>query len=60
MNRDPIVEEVREARRRVFEECDNDLDKLLQRLKARDREHRERLVSRQKDQDRDATEHAAS
>ena len=56
MIRDPIVEEVREARRRVFEECDNDLDNLLQRLKARDKEHRERLVSRQKNLGRDAME----
>ena len=46
MSKDPIVEDVRKARRRVFEECDNDLGKLLERLKSKENEHRDRLVSR--------------
>lgn len=33
MNDDPNVDEVRETRRRIFEECGNDLDRLIERLK---------------------------
>ena len=35
MNRDPIVEEIHQTRaKNVGEECDGDLDKLLDRLQA--------------------------
>jgi hypothetical protein len=46
MNRDPIVEEVREARAKLFDECDHDLDKLMDRLKEQERQDQARLVSK--------------
>ena len=33
MNRDPIVDEVRQARQKILEDCGGDLEKLLDRLK---------------------------
>lgn len=46
MNKDPIVEEVRDARWKLFEECGEDLEKLLQHLKEQERQDRDRLVSK--------------
>ena len=55
MNRDPIVEEVREARAKLFEECGQDLDKLMDRLKKQERQDQDRLVSKKTaNQKRDA------
>jgi hypothetical protein len=45
MMKDPIVEEVREVRRRIFEECGNDLKRLFERLKAAEADHKDRLVT---------------
>jgi hypothetical protein len=42
---DSIVEEVHESRRRILEQCDGDLDRLIARLKEGDRGHPERLVT---------------
>ena len=47
MNRDPIVEEVRQARGKLLDECGGDLDALLDRLKAAEDADRRRVISRQ-------------
>jgi len=46
MNRDPIVEEVRQARQKILEACDGDLDKLLDRLKSAEAQDSGRVISR--------------
>jgi hypothetical protein len=46
MIRDPIVEEVRRAREKIWEACGCDLDKLLDRLQAAEAQDRDRLVSK--------------
>jgi hypothetical protein len=45
MTRDPIVEEVRSARQKIFEACQEDLDALLDRFQEQEKLDRERLVS---------------
>ena len=45
MNRDPIVDEVRQARQKILEDCGGDLEKLLDRLKAAEAQDRDRVVS---------------
>ena len=45
MIEDPIVEEVHQTRRRIFAECDGDLDRLIARLKAAGSENKERHVT---------------
>ncbi len=45
MNRDPIVDEVRQARQKILEDCGGDLEKLLDRLKAAEAQDRGRLAS---------------
>jgi hypothetical protein len=45
MNRDPIVNEVRQTRQKILEACGGDLDKLLNRLKAAEAKDRTRVVS---------------
>lgn len=43
---DPIVEEIRATRRRIFEvECNGDLDQLIARLKHGESLHKDRLVT---------------
>lgn len=46
--KDPIVEEVRQARRKLFEKCGCDLDKLMDYVEERQKEHGDLLVT-QKD-----------
>jgi len=46
MTIDPIVEEVRAAREKLFEACNNDLDALLRHLKDQEQQDQSRLVSR--------------
>jgi hypothetical protein len=41
----PIVEEVREVRRRIFAECGNELKRLFERLKAAEAQDKDRLVT---------------
>ena len=41
---DPILDEVHEARRRIFEEAGNDLHVLFQRLREAEKKHPERVV----------------
>src|SRR5947209_17165139 len=45
MNRDPIVDEIRQARQKILEACGDDLEKLLDRLKAAEAQDRNRVVS---------------
>ncbi len=45
MREDPLVEEVRSARQKIFEACHEDLDTLLDRFQEQERRDRERLVS---------------
>ena len=44
---DPIVEEIRSIRERIWGECDYDLKKLTKRLKNKEQLHKDRLVSPQ-------------
>jgi hypothetical protein len=45
MREDPIVAEVHRIRAEIMAECDNDLKKYFEMLKAGEREHPERMVS---------------
>ncbi len=38
MNTDPIVEEVREAGKKISEECDNDIKKFADMLRLKEKE----------------------
>ena len=41
---DPIIEEIYQARQRIMEECQGDLKRLIDRLKATEIQHPYRLV----------------
>ena len=45
MKRDPIVEEIHQVRQKLMEECGGDLNQLMDRLKAAEKQDRDRLVS---------------
>ena len=45
MNRDPIVEEIHQTRRKIWEECNGDLDQFLDRLQAAEVRDRRRGVA---------------
>ena len=45
MRSDPIVDEVRAARQKIFDACGGDLNKLLDRLKEAEAQHKDRIVS---------------
>jgi hypothetical protein len=45
MKNDPIVDEVHQVRQRIFDACDNDLDKLLDRYQQAEGADRDRIVS---------------
>ncbi len=45
MTKDPIVEEVRTARQKLFDACGGNLDALLNYLKEREQQDRSRVVS---------------
>ncbi|NQT37561.1 MAG: hypothetical protein HQ581_08735 [Planctomycetes bacterium] len=57
---DPIVEEVRHTRQRIFAECDGDLDRLIARLKAADSKNKDRLVTIENVQKRASTPKAGT
>ena len=46
MNKDPIVEEVRSARAKLFAECGEDMDRLMDHLKEQEHQDQTRLVSK--------------
>ena len=45
MVNDPLVEEIHRIREKLLNECGGDLEKLMDRLKARETEDRSRIVS---------------
>ena len=45
---DPLIDEVRQRRREMMEEYDNDLSKLFEEIQRRQAEHPEKLVDRRK------------
>ena len=45
---DPLIDEVRERRRQIWEECDHDFDKLLEMLRRFQSEHPGPIVDRRK------------
>jgi len=45
MTKDPIVEEVRSARQKIFEACNEDLDALLDRFQEHEKLDRGRVIS---------------
>jgi len=44
---DPIVQEIHETRRRIMAECGDDLERLMDRLKAAESQDRHRLVTKE-------------
>ena len=42
---DEIVKDIHEIRRRVFEECGGDIERYIERLKAGNDKHKDRLVT---------------
>ena len=45
MKNDPIVEEIRKTRQKIFEDCNGDLNKYLDWLKKFEDQDQDRLVS---------------
>lgn len=45
MTKDPIVEEVYQARQKILDQNNGDLAKWMERLKAAEAKHQERLVT---------------
>ena len=45
MTSDPIVEEVRAARQKIFDACNQDLDALLDRFQEHEKLDQERIVT---------------
>ena len=43
--KDPIVEEINRIREKILSECDNDIEKFMDRLKARETRDKDRIVS---------------
>jgi len=48
---DPFVEEVHRIRERLLQECGGDLERLMDRLKAREEEDRSRVTSEVREPD---------
>ncbi len=50
MWKDPIVEEVHEAREQIMRECDYDMARVLERLRKHEKEHKAvgRLISKKR------------
>ena len=44
---DPIVGEIHETRRRIVAECGDDVERLIDRLKAAELQDRDRLVTKE-------------
>lgn len=45
---DPLIDEVRDRRRQIWDECDHDFDKLLEMIQRLQVKHPEKLVDRRK------------
>lgn len=46
MWKDPIVEEIHLVREKIAKECNYDLKQIMDRLRKREKAHRERVVSK--------------
>jgi hypothetical protein len=46
MWKDPIVVEIHLAREKIAKECNYDMKQIMNRLRKREKEHREQVVSR--------------
>jgi hypothetical protein len=46
MKNDPIVEEVRNARQKILEECGGDLQAVMDRYKDAEKEHSGRMITK--------------
>jgi hypothetical protein len=46
MWKDPIVEEIHLVREKIAKECNYDLKKIMNRLRKKEKENRERVVSK--------------
>ena len=46
MWKDPIVEEIHLIREKIAKECNYDLKQIINRLRKREKEHREQVVSK--------------
>jgi len=44
---DPIVEDVYQARQKILDQCNGDLAKWIERLKAAEAQHQNRVVTRE-------------
>jgi hypothetical protein len=44
---DPIVQEIHETRRRIMAECGDDVERLIDRLKAAELQDKDRLVTKE-------------
>ena len=42
---DPIVEDVYQARQKILDQCNGDLSKWIERLKAAEAQHQDRVVN---------------
>jgi hypothetical protein len=49
---DPFVEEIHKVRERLLQECGGDLERLMDRLKAREEVDRQRVTSEIREPDR--------
>ena len=47
MKNDPIVEEVHRVREKMWDECGGNLDRLIESLRASEKLHPERVVTRE-------------
>ncbi len=52
---DPIVKEIHETRRRILDECNDDIEQLIARLKAAEQQDKRRLVAMEEVQRRACT-----
>jgi hypothetical protein len=55
---DEIVKEIHDTRRRIFQQCDGDIDRLIERLKAAESADVDRLVTMEDVQKRKAESNA--
>jgi hypothetical protein len=57
---DPIVEETREARKQIVEECGEDIHAFFEHLRARERQHIEDVVTLNPNEPEHYIHHVAS
>jgi len=57
---DPIVKEIHETRRRIFQECGGDVERLIARLRTAESKDKDRLVTMDEVQKRARTPKATA